>query len=106
MYIPKTIRIGSYDYAVNQTNKTLVINAKQCKGTIDYNYHTIDIDTSIQDRQGQEETLLHELFHGIVNERNLDLTNSNEEIIVEELARGLHQVIRDNPDMFKNKEEK
>jgi hypothetical protein len=101
MEIPKIIRIGSCDYTVNQVDKTLVINAIQCKGTIDYDFHRIDLDTSVQDKQGQEQTLLHEIIHGIVRERNLDLQNSDNETITDEIAMGLHQVIRDNPNIFK-----
>ena len=101
MEIPQKIRIGSYDYDVKLEDKTLVLNAVQCKGMIDYEYHKINIDTGIQDKQGQEQTFLHEAIHGIVNTRSLDLDNSNEETIVDEIAMGLHQVIRDNPNIFK-----
>lgn len=101
MNIPEKIRIGSSDYSVVLTDENLVCNGQESYGWIDYNYHLIKINKNIQDKQGQEKTLLHELIHGIVRERSLDVANSNEEIIVEEIAMGLHQVIRDNPNMFK-----
>lgn len=100
MEIPNKVRIGSVDYEVTVEDKTLVLDAVQCKGQIDYDYHQINIDSSIQDKQGQEQTFLHELMHGIVRERNLNLDNDNEETIVDGLAVGLHQVIRDNPNIF------
>lgn len=101
MNIPEKIRIGNYDYSVNQSDKTLVLKAEQCKATIDFDFHQIKIDTSIQDKQGQEQSFLHEVVHGIINERSLDLANSDEETIVEEISKGLYQVIRDNPDIFR-----
>ncbi|GEM_PF-796903 len=100
MNIPNKVRIGSADYEVKQEDETITINSVQCKGMIDYEYHEIKIDTSIQDKQGMEQTFLHELVHGIVRERSLDLQNSDDETIVDEIAMGLHQVIRDNIKIF------
>lgn len=100
MNIPEKVRIGSMDYKVELTERTLGLNGKVCYGTIDYEQHAIEINSEIQDVQGQEQTFLHELVHGIIKERNLDLQNSDEETVVEEIATGLHQVIRDNPEMF------
>lgn len=101
MDIPNKIRIGSVDYEVVLTDENLVCNGQESYGWIDYNYHLIKINKNIQDKQGQEKTFLHELIHGIVRERNLDIVNSNEEVIVDEIAVGLHQVIRDNTSLFK-----
>lgn len=100
MEIPSKVRIGSVDYEIVIEDKTIVLDAVQCKGQIDYDYHKINIDSSIQDKQGQEQTFLHELIHGIVRERSLDLEKVDEENIVDGLAVGLHQIIRDNPQIF------
>lgn len=100
MNIPEGIRIGSMDYKVELTEKTLGLNGRVCYGTIDYEKHLIEINRELRDKQGTEQTFLHELVHGIVKERNLDLQNSNDETIVDEIATGLHQVIRDNPKIF------
>ncbi|AQR95556.1 hypothetical protein [Clostridium saccharoperbutylacetonicum] len=102
MEIPNKVRIGSIDYDVILEDKTIVLDAVQCKGKINYEYHKINIDSSIQDKQGQEQTFLHELMHGIARERKLDLENSDEETIIEGFAIGFHQVIRDNPEIFIN----
>lgn len=101
MKIPDKIRIGSMYYEVVKSNKILVLEGKECFGIIDYNKHLIEINDNIGDIQQQEQTFLHEVVHGIIRERNLDLENSDEESIVDELATGLHQIIRDNPEMFK-----
>jgi hypothetical protein len=96
--IPNKVRIGSVDYEVTVEDKTIVLDAVQCKGKIDYEYHKINIDSSIQDKQSQEITFLHEVLHGIIRDRNLEV--ENEELVVEEISRGLHQVIRDNTHIF------
>lgn len=101
MYIPSQVRIGSVKYDVIVSSDILTLNGRECKGLIDYEFHTININNSIQDRQGVELTLLHELVHGIIKERSLSLEGSDEESIVEEISRGLHQVIKDNSVMFK-----
>lgn len=100
MNIPKKIRIGSVDYEVVLTDENLVLNGREVYAWIDYNYHLIKINRNLQDKQGQEQTFLHELMHGIVKERSLEIGNCDEETLVEELAIGLHQVIRDNPGIF------
>ena len=96
-----SVRIGSSDYSVIISSETLVVDRQECKGMIDYEFHEIKINNEIQDKQGQEQTFLHELVHGIIKERSLDLQNSDEETIVDEIALGLHQVIRDNSEIFK-----
>ena len=103
MNILEKIRIGSVDYKVQLTKDNLVNQGRECYGFIDYNHHTIKINEGLHDRQGQEQTFLHEMLHGIIRERNL--TVENEELVVEEIALGLHQVIRDNPKIFKDTEE-
>lgn len=100
MNILNNVRIGSSDYKVLVSDQVLIVDRSECKGMIDFEFHQIKINNQVQDKQGQEQTLLHELIHGIVRERNLDLLNSDEETIVEEISLGLHQVIRDNPKMF------
>jgi hypothetical protein len=98
MNIPGKIRIGSFDYLVEYTEHPITLDGKECYGKIDYNFHTITINNKIADVQKNEKTFLHELVHGIIHERNIVVRQ--EETVVEEIARGLHQVIRDNPGIF------
>lgn len=99
MNIPESIRIGSCNYEVVFTDMDLVSNHMECYANIDYDKHLITISNKLGDTQTKELSLLHEMFHGIIKERNLDI--GNEELVVEEFARSLHQIIRDNPNMFK-----
>lgn len=100
MNIPKSVRIGSMDYKVIITDEIIIVDHKECSGMIDYNQHEIKVKNDMQDIQGMEATLLHEIMHGITNERNFTYEKNDDETITEELARGLHQLIRDNPGMF------
>lgn len=96
--IPNKVRIGSFDYTVEITEKNLVLDGREAYATIDYNNHKIEVNKRLGDKQSNELCFLHELFHALVRERNLTL--DDEELVVEELARGMYQVIRDNPNMF------
>lgn len=100
MKIPSKVRIGSINYSVKCSPDKLILDNKECAGLIDYNYHNIKINNEVQDNQGQEQTFLHELLHGIIDERNIEV--KDEETIVDEIAKGLHQVIRDNIEIFNN----
>jgi len=100
MKIPEQIRIGSMVYSVTRTDEFILVDHKECMGDIDYLKKTIRIKRGIQDSQGEQETLLHEIIHGITHERNFGYNNNDEETVTEELARGLHQIILDNPNMF------
>lgn len=99
MNIPGKVRIGSMDYKVALIEGTILNNTQQCYGHIDFDRHIIEIDKTLRDTQGHEQTFLHELVHGIVKEFKIDFSE-NEENVVDKLADGLHQVIRDNPKIF------
>lgn len=100
MKILDKVRIGSVDYEIKHTNDIIIVDHKECYGDINYNKKIIRIGNNITSLQGEEETLLHEILHGIVYERNFTYDKNDDETITEELARGLHQVIRDNPGIF------
>ena len=100
MNIPDKVRIGSMDYIVKKVDEVIIVDHKECFGSIEYNKKIIKIGNDIQDKQSEEVTLLHEIFHGIVFERNFSYEKNDDETITEELARGMHQVIKDNIGMF------
>lgn len=88
------------DYQIQFVDGPIIIDNHTCYGDIEYDKHTIRILKDCEDTQGKECTLMHEIVHGIRHERNFTYENNNEETITEELARGLHQVIKDNPGLF------
>ena len=101
MNIPSKVRVGSMDYTVELTEDIILVDHKECFGDVNLIKKVIRINKNNQDIQGMQETLLHEIFHGIVYERNFTYDKNDDETITEELARGLHQIIKDNPNMFK-----
>jgi hypothetical protein len=99
MNIPEKVKVGGMNYTVTQSDK--IIDIKRCRGLINHEMHTIDIDNAVQDKQGCEQTFLHELVHAITRERSIKFDCGDNESITDEIAKGLHQVIIDNPDIFK-----
>lgn len=104
MNIPNTVKIDGMEYQVIQTDETLTNDNKVCRGIIAYEHRIIKLNTLCQDEQGMKRTLLHEIIHGIVRERNFDF-KADEEMVVDELAKGFYNLFNDNPDMFSNKTE-
>lgn len=103
MIIPEVVRIGSCDYEVEFTKNDIIVDREQCKAAIDYDNHLISIDSKIGDRQSHEQSFLHEIFHGVLRDRAIKV--DEEEFVVDELAKGLHQIIRDNPEMFMDEDD-
>lgn len=98
MEIKDKIKIGSMEYEVIKTDKPILLYNEACNGIIDHENLFIEISIN-RATQKQEETFIHEVLHGIIRERNLIL--EDEEMIVEEIGKGLYQFIKDNPEVFK-----
>ncbi|WP_315168710.1 hypothetical protein [Metaclostridioides mangenotii] len=94
----KNVKIGALTYTIERTEDPIILNNKLCSGMIDYSTLTIKIDSKL-DEQVQNEVLIHEITHGIIMDRNLIL--EDEEMIVEEICKGLHQLIVNNFDKEK-----
>jgi hypothetical protein len=110
MKIPDKVRVGSIDYDVTVGEDPIIINGVQALGCCDYMDSTIKLDKSIQGNQQLEVTFLHELIHTLFNDCKIDLVNyglehEQMEYIVDSLAYSLHQVIRDNKEIFMMEEE-
>ena len=102
MNIPNTVRIGSVDYAVELSENPIVLDYKQCNGLIDFSQSKIVLASKTLEQQQLEITFLHEIVHGMLHDRNLE--EQDNEQLVEALAYALHQLIRDNPDIFQEQE--
>ena len=99
MQMVESIRIGSSDYKVEFVEGHLVLDNQTCYGVIEYDNNIIKINKSIQSEENQKKTFLHEVFHGVFKEQNIEV--DNEEELVEKLAISLYSLIRDNPELFK-----
>lgn len=101
MHIPNKLTISGMEYTVKLEDKPLFCNNQRAYAHIDYDNKEISIDVGLQDIQGQQQSLLHEILHGIVYDRELDFAKDEEETIVDQISNGLYQLIKDNPNMFK-----
>jgi hypothetical protein len=81
MKIPKRIKIGGVFYRVT-------LNSHERTSFLDREDDELNINPRLSSQQ-MEIALLHEIIHGI----NLGITD---EVLVEGLAQGLHQVLIDN----------
>lgn len=99
MTIPNKVRIGNIDYSVEKVNHQLALNYKEVGGIIDFQDCSIKIRTDC-DVQHQEQVFLHELVHGIFYDKKIEV-GEDEEKVVDSIAMALHQIIRDNPEIFR-----
>lgn len=101
MEMPKKIRISGVDYIVELTDVPICLEHKECYGCVDYDSGRIRISTSGEISDAHRcITVLHEMLHAILADRDVSTEDDGEEKIVDQLSRGLYQVIRDNPGIF------
>lgn len=104
MKMLKKVRIDTVYYSIVQEDK-LILNGRVVFGCIDCQKKIIKINPDISEEQEIQQTLWHEIVHGIIHERNFDFIKTEEETIVNELSKGIYQVILDNPEIFKKNNE-
>ena len=96
MKIPTTVKIGYKDYAIEQLNN-LDDGSVLLYGQIHYNKEVIELQKTYTHNQ-KLCTLIHEIIHGVDDMNDIGLKENQ----VIKLAKGLYQVIKDNPEMFTN----
>lgn len=99
MQIPKKVRIGGIDYKVIHKPNPVSGENAVCYGVFDSERCEIQLNSERDmhpDRQGI--TFLHELLHGAIFECGIE--SDDEEKLVNTMARGLYQIIKDNPKIF------
>ena len=87
------IKIGHIVYRVKRV-KELKVDGNDCHGYIDYNKQTIFLKTEFPLKQ--QETLLHEMIHGLSEFSNIGLSERQ----VGALANCLIMVMQDNPHLI------
>lgn len=97
MKIPEKVRIGGVVYDVQYEDR-LNDGTSLAYGHIDYDKALIRLAPNLQSQQGECQTLLHEIMHGIA--KHFELKIENDEKTIDVLARGLYMVISDNPEIF------
>ena len=97
MKIPKTLKIGGFDWAV-ETSKD-VTNQGNCFGATHHRTQKIFLeDESTCGKQKVEHTLLHEVMHAVWWQQGLTETDADkyEELVVTAMSMGLYQALKDN----------
>ena len=87
-------------YSITRTAGPILVENKACCGAITYNQNEIEVLTALGKR-AEVVTLVHEIVHGITQERGINTLIKDEsvETFTEEMAKGIIQLIRDNPDL-------
>lgn len=98
MQIPNKVRIGGIDYRVKRKPNPTDGN-NLCYGVFDSEHCCIELNSERDlhpDRLNV--TFLHELLHGAIHGSAIE--SDDEEALVGAMARGLYQIIKDNPRIF------
>jgi hypothetical protein len=99
MIIPDKVKIGGVVFDVKKNVERLDMGPNYSANIL-FTKATIEICCG-QDEQVNHRDFLHEVVHGIF--WNLgDRENQGDEMLVDKLAGALHQLIVDNPEMFKD----
>lgn len=98
--LPKSIRVGPFDVEVRPMS---LVNAEKAWGLFYGNDQAIELAPNMG-KHRQAMTLLHELLHAVWTYNGLSKSEDEhvgEEAVVDALSRGLAQVWRDNPELFR-----
>ena len=99
MQIPDKVRIGGVDFSVTSIPRLLSDDDTLLCGQIDHRKSVIQINSDTGPDM-QCISMLHEILHGIAEHAQLKL-GEQEETIVDVFARGIYQVVQDNPELMK-----
>ena len=89
----KSVKIGWKEYEIVEAeiNTAMIEDPKECYGEIDYNKCKIYLNANY-DEKIKQETLLHEILHGITDMYDLDMSEN----FVTRLSNALFTAIKDN----------
>lgn len=102
--IPPEIIIDIIKYKVVTAPKVIngITGNEFVAGQVNHNQAIIEISTN-RSNGNMKQVLMHEVIHGILYNRNIEKNIAPEylETVVDELAKGVIQVVRDNPALIK-----
>lgn len=93
------IRIGAADYDVQYTDDAIILNGRECIADVDYNLCKIRLSSNRMGDGRQAVTLMHEIAHAIMNEQRMDDPIVCNEALIDAIAYGMVDFIRDNPEI-------
>lgn len=79
-----------------RNKKSRVTKRQKLYGQIDYNKQIIQLE-ALQPTKEMVDTVIHEIFHGIIKEYEIQLDGRKEERFVRDLATGITDVLHNNP---------
>lgn len=94
----KNVQIDSVNYRVEETDTPIIIEHKECSGGVFYNDALIKVGNRLNDNV-KTKVLMHEIVHAVLYERGMSEA-SEDEILVEELAKSFINLIRSNPNLI------
>ena len=97
MNIPKKFKVGGTVYEI--VYKDMVDNEEEYRGCANFREQRIEIKNGLA-KEYAERTFLHEVIHLITNFLSIEW-GKNDELWTESMANVLHQIIKDNKDVFK-----
>ena len=95
----KKIRIGGIDFEVIKEPKQFVDGNTALEGEISYDRSQIKVWAGCS-KDYANQTLCHEIIHGIIRQFNVPVSEEDNEKITEALGKGLHQVLKDNKNIL------
>ncbi|HOT31249.1 MAG TPA: hypothetical protein PLQ61_06765 [Bacteroidales bacterium] len=101
MNIPEKVKIGCKDYEIEIVDKLLYLEGKTACGVINRNSCKIELSTAeAMSEDSMNLTFFHEVLHGLEDFFDIDLTEEQ----IEKFAKGLYLFIKENPEVFKEKQ--
>lgn len=94
----KQIIFGSKIVTLNFIEKELA-DKKKIFGEFDVTKNTITLDKSLQDIELLN-TIIHEIFHMLIDEYGIDLKKKEEELVCNSLANGVNHILYQNQDLL------
>lgn len=101
MNIPSKVKVAGYDYLVERPPSTFLDGAQAVDGLHNAGSQCIKV-ARIGTDDYQNTVFLHELLHAIIYAFTPD---EQDEKFVEQVSKGLYQVIKDNPEIFSDSKE-
>ena len=98
MIIPDKVKVAGYTYNIERPAEAFPDGTVVCDGIHWFNEQIIRVART-GNEQYQSTIFIHELVHAII--ASYCGVDNQDEQFVEQLAKGLYQVITDNPEIFK-----
>lgn len=101
IHIPNTVKIAGCVYTVEREERAFVNGSNVVDGTHSFFEQKIKVVCE-GTKDYQSVIFLHEVMHGIIENYCPNIVSvTDEEKLVEQISKGLFQVITDNPEIIK-----